>query len=132
MCIRDSLFSGQGRGHVQRIIHGSDGPAFQPFRRQRAGAHDAEVHILSLIHISTEPMATRILMMTCWQENGMKVKEHLYFMPDALKNVTSIFDGQQTRRARYEYAPFGSLLTAKEDMAQENKFRFSCEYARCV
>uniref|UniRef100_UPI003AAF95A9 RHS repeat domain-containing protein n=1 Tax=Akkermansia sp. TaxID=1872421 RepID=UPI003AAF95A9 len=77
----------------------------------------------------TEPTATRILMMTCWQENGMKVKEHLYFMHDALKNVTSIFDGQQTRRARYEYAPFGSLLTAKEDMAQENKFRFSCEYA---
>ena len=77
----------------------------------------------------TEPTATRILMMTCWQENGIKVKEHLYFMHDALKNVTSIFDGQQTRRARYEYAPFGSLLTAKEDMAQENKFRFSCEYA---
>ena len=85
--------------------------------------------IKSYLWDPTDPTATRILMMTCWQENGMKVKEHLYFMHDALKNVTSIFDGQQTRRARYEYAPFGSLLTAKEDMAQENKFRFSCEYA---
>ena len=46
-----------------------------------------------------------------------------------MKNVTSIFDGQQTRKARYEYAPFGSLLTAEGDMAQENTFRFSCEYA---
>ena len=85
--------------------------------------------IKSYLWDPTDPTATRILMMTCWQENGMKVKEHLYFMHDALKNVTSIFDGQQTRRARYEYAPFGSLLTVKEDMAQENKFRFSCEYA---
>ncbi|WP_455563182.1 RHS repeat domain-containing protein, partial [Akkermansia massiliensis] len=59
----------------------------------------------------------------------MKVKEHLYFMHDALKNVTSIFDGQQTRRARYEYAPFGGLLTAEGDMARENKFRFSCEFS---
>lgn len=50
-------------------------------------------------------------------------------MHDVMKNVTSIFDGQHTRRARYEYGPFGSLLTAEGDMAQENKFRFSCEYA---
>ena len=74
-------------------------------------------------------MATRILMMTCWQENGMKVKGHLYFMHDVMKNVTSIFDGQHTRRARYEYAPFGSLLTTEGYMAQENKFRFSCEFS---
>ena len=58
----------------------------------------------------------------------MKVKEHLYFMYDALKNVTSIFDGQQKQQARYEYAPFGALLTADGDMAQSNKFRFSCEF----
>ena len=91
--------------------------------------HPEPLLVKSYLWDPTDPTATRILMMTCWQENGMKVKEHLYFMHDALKNVTSIFDGQQTRRARYEYAPFGSLLTAKEDMAQENKFRFSCEYA---
>ena len=50
-------------------------------------------------------------------------------MHDVMKNVTSIFDGQHTRRARYEYAPFGSLLTTEGDMAQENKFRFSCEFS---
>ena len=32
-------------------------------------------------------------------------------MHDALKNVTSIFDGQQKQQARYEYAPFGSPIT---------------------
>lgn len=68
-------------------------------------------------------------MMTCWQENEMKVKEHLYFMHDALKNVTSIFDGQQTKRTRYEYDPFGSLLVTEGDAAHENKFRFSCEFS---
>ena len=75
----------------------------------------------------TEPTATRILMMTCWKENGMAAGEHLCFTHDALKNVTSIFDEQQVQRARYEYAPFGALITAQGDMAQENRFRFSCE-----
>ena len=90
--------------------------------------HPEPVLVKSYLWDPTESMATRILMMTCWQENGMKVKGHLYFMHDALKNVTSIFDGQQTRRARYEYAPFGSLLTTEGDMTRENKFRFSCEF----
>lgn len=76
-----------------------------------------------------EPTATRLLMMTCWQENEMKVKEHFYFMHDALKNVSSIFDGQQKQKARYEYTPFGGLLATEGDMAEENKFRFSCEFS---
>ena len=46
-----------------------------------------------------------------------------------LKNVTSIFDGQQKQQARYEYAPFGSPITEEGDMARENKFRFSCEFS---
>ena len=75
-----------------------------------------------------EAAATRILMMTCWKENGMADGEHLFFTHDALKNVTSIFDERQTRRARYEYAPFGALITAQGDMAQDNRFRFSCEF----
>ena len=91
--------------------------------------HPEPLLVKSYLWDPTEPTATRVLMMTCWKDNISQQEEHLYFMHDALKNVTSIFDGQQTRRARYEYAPFGSLLTAKEDMAQENKFRFSCEYA---
>ena len=76
----------------------------------------------------TEPMASRILMMTNWKDNGTGIKEHFCFMHDALKNVTSIFDCKQTRRARYEYAPLGVLITAQGDRAQENKFRFSCEF----
>ena len=43
-----------------------------------------------------EAAATRILMMTCWKENGMADGEHLFFTHDALKNVTSIFDERQT------------------------------------
>lgn len=44
------LFPGQGCRNVQRIIHGANDPAFQPFRLQRAGTHNAEVyiHILEL------------------------------------------------------------------------------------
>ncbi|WP_412256039.1 RHS repeat-associated core domain-containing protein [Akkermansia sp.] len=76
----------------------------------------------------TESTASRILMMTNWKDNGTGRKEHFCFMHDALKNVTSIFDEQQTRRARYEYAPFGAPITVQGDMAQENKFRFSCEF----
>ena len=91
--------------------------------------HPEPLLVKSYLWDPTDPTATRILMMTCWQENGMKVKEHLYFMHDVLKNVTSIFDGQQKQQARYEYAPFGSPITEEGDMAQENKFRFSCEYA---
>ncbi|WP_354833796.1 RHS repeat-associated core domain-containing protein [Akkermansia muciniphila] len=90
--------------------------------------HPEPVLVKSYLWDPTEPMATRILMMTCWQENEMKVKEHFYFMHDALKNVTCIFDGQQKQKTLYEYAPFGGLLTAKGDMAHENKFRFSCEF----
>ena len=74
-----------------------------------------------------EAATTRILMMTCWKENGMADGEHLFFTHDALKNVTPIFDEQQAQRARYEYAPFGALITAQGDMAQDNRFRFSCE-----
>ena len=70
----------------------------------------------------------RLLMMAKWKKNKTAVEEHLYFMHDAMKNVTSIFDSQQTKRAHYEYAPFGSLLTTEGDMARENKFRFSCEF----
>ena len=40
------------------------------------------VLVKSYLWDPTESMATRILMMTCWQENGMKGKGHLYFMHD--------------------------------------------------
>ncbi|MBT8784323.1 hypothetical protein HHJ08_12750, partial [Akkermansia muciniphila] len=39
----------------------------------------------------SEPQATRVLAMTRWEANGTQVKEHLYCMHDAMKNVTSLF-----------------------------------------
>ena len=76
----------------------------------------------------SEPEATRVLSMTRWEANGTQVKEHLYCMHDAMKNVTSLFGEARGRRALYEYRPYGGLLTSEGNMAQENKFRFSCEY----
>ncbi|PNC66566.1 hypothetical protein CXT99_08750 [Akkermansia muciniphila] len=74
------------------------------------------------------PVATRVLAMTRWEANGTQVKEHLYCMHDAMKNVTSLFGEARGRRALYEYRPYGGLVTSEGNMAQENKFRFSCEY----
>ena len=76
----------------------------------------------------SEPEATRVLAMTRWEANGTQVKEHLYCMHDAMKNVTSLFGEARGRRALYEYRPYGGLVTSEGNMAQENKFRFSCEY----
>ena len=90
--------------------------------------HPEPVLVKSYLWDPTELAVTRLLMMTCWKNKGMEVEKHLYFMHDALKNVTSIFSEDGERKARYEYAPFGSLLTAEGDMAEDNKYRFSCEY----
>ena len=76
----------------------------------------------------SEPEATRVLSMTRWEANGTQVKEHLYCMHDAMKNVTSLFGEARGRRALYEYRPYGGLVTSEGNMAQENKFRFSSEY----
>ena len=90
--------------------------------------HPRPVLVKSYLWDPTEPEATRILMMTFWKESATEMGEHFYFTHDGLKNVTSIFDEQQTQRARYEYAPFGELLAMEGDMAQNSKFRFSSEY----
>lgn len=89
---------------------------------------EAPVLVHSYIWDPTEPAATRILVMTRWNTTGMEVEEHLYCMHDALKNVTSLFGEGRGRRTLYEYRPFGGLISAEGDMAQENKFRFSSEY----
>ena len=70
----------------------------------------------------SEPEATRVLAMTRWEANGTQVKEHLYCMHDAMKNVTSLFGEARGRRALYEYRPYGGLVTSEGNMAQENKF----------
>lgn len=91
--------------------------------------HPEPVLVKSYVWDPTESTTTRLLMMTCWKENSTEVKDHFYFMHDVLKNVSSIFDEWQTRRARYEYAPFGELLTTEGDIVQDSRFRFSCEYS---
>ena len=90
--------------------------------------HPEPLLVKSYLWDPTEPMATRLLAVNYWKNSGKEIDKHFYFIYDAIKNVTSIFDGQQTRRALYEYASFGDLLATEGDMAQENKFRFSCEY----
>lgn len=90
--------------------------------------HPMPMLVKSYLWEPSETIATRILMMTLWKENGTEVKEHLYFMHDMMKNVTSIFGEQREKKARYEYSPFGSILSAEGNMAQFNKFRFSCEF----
>ena len=59
--------------------------------------------------------------------NISQQEEHLT-MHDALKNVTSIFDGQQTKSSLRVATSF-EVLTLR-DLARENKFRFSCEFSR--
>ena len=90
--------------------------------------HPQPVLVKDYVWDPTETIATRLLMMTCWKEKGIEVKENLYFMHDALKNVTCVFGEQHERKARYEYSPFGGMLTAEGDTFHTNKFRFSCEY----
>ena len=90
--------------------------------------HPEPVLVKSHLWDPTEPRATRLLMTTCWKNNGMEMDEHFYCMHDLLKNVTSIFGSQQERRALYDYASFGTPLTIQGDMAEANKIRFSSEY----
>ena len=89
---------------------------------------ETPVVVRSYLWDPSEPEATRVLAMTRWEANGTQVKEHLYCMHDAMKNVTSLFGEARGRRALYEYRPYGGLVTSEGNMAQENKFRFSCEY----
>ena len=89
---------------------------------------ETPVLVRSYLWDPSEPQATRVLAMTRWEANGTQVKEHLYCMHDAMKNVTSLFGEARGRRALYEYRPYGGLVTSEGNMAQENKFRFSCEY----
>ena len=89
---------------------------------------ETPVVVRSYLWAPSEPEATRVLAMTRWEANGTQVKEHLYCMHDAMKNVTSLFGEARGRRALYVYRPYGGLVTSEGNMAQENKFRFSCEY----
>jgi len=75
-----------------------------------------------------EPVATRILAMSVFDETGTYV-EDLYYTHDALKNTTALFGIKAGRRALYEYGPYGNVLKMEGNAAEINPFRFSSEYA---
>ena len=89
---------------------------------------ETPVLVRSYLWDPSEPQATRVLAMTRWEANGTQVKEHLYCMHDAMKNVTSLFGEARGRRTLYEYRSYGGMVTSEGNMAEENKFRLSCEY----
>ena len=74
-----------------------------------------------------EPVATRILAMSVFDETGTCV-EDLYFTHDALKNTMALFGILAGRRALYEYGPYGSTVKMEGNAAEVNPFRFSSEY----
>ena len=74
-----------------------------------------------------EPVATRVLAMSVFDETGTYV-EDLYYTHDALKNTTALFGIKAGRRALYEYGPYGNVLKMEGNAAEINPFRFSSEY----
>jgi RHS repeat-associated protein len=55
-----------------------------------------------------------------------------YYLYDANGNVSQVInpaDGYTAFRAKYEYDPYGKMISSSGVMAAENKFRFSTKYA---
>ena len=75
-----------------------------------------------------EPVATRILAMSLFDETGTWA-EDLYCTHDLLKNATALFGIRAGRRALYEYGPYGNILRMEGNAVEDNPFRFSSEYA---
>lgn len=75
-----------------------------------------------------ETTATRILAMTRFNESG-DYEEDLYYTHDLLKNTIALFDIKGCRQGMYEYGPYGDILKLEGKEAEENPFRFSCEYS---
>lgn len=75
----------------------------------------------------SEPAATRALLWEHRKTGG--TFESCFMVHDLAKNVTAVFDSAGGRKASYDYAPYGMLISAIGELAVENKFRFSSEYA---
>lgn len=75
----------------------------------------------------SEPVATRVLAMTCFDEAGNYV-EDLYYTHDALKNTTALFGILGGRRASYTYGAYGQTLSMDGNAYADNPFRYSSEY----
>ena len=74
----------------------------------------------------SEPVATRVLHMTVWN-NGTET-ESLYYTHDLQKNVTALFGQAAGRRAQYEHDPYGNPINTTGDAAGINPYRYSSEY----
>ena len=87
---------------------------------------DAPQVVKTYLWDPSEPVATRILHMTVWN-NGVEV-ESLYYTHDLQKNVTALFGQAAGRRAQYEHDPYGNPINTTGDAAGQNPYRYSSEY----
>ena len=67
---------------------------------------DAPQVVKTYLWDPSEPVATRILHLTVWN-NGTET-ESLYYTHDLQKNVTALFGPMASRRAQYEPDPYGN------------------------
>lgn len=74
-----------------------------------------------------EPMATRVLAM-CTYNADKSIVSTRYVAHDLLKNVSALFDSSGIRRAKFEYTPYGEMLTTEGEWASTMPFRYSNEY----
>lgn len=75
----------------------------------------------------SEPVATRALAM-CTHNADKSVATTRYVAHDLLKSVSALFDSSGNRQAKFEYAPYGEMLTAEGPWVASMPFRYSCEY----
>jgi RHS repeat-associated protein len=81
--------------------------------------------IHSVVWDPTEPVATRPLLLST--QSGW----HTYGF-DQVKNVTELFDASGAVSAAYDYAPFGSVISANGVIADMNPIMFSSEVEDAV
>lgn len=74
-----------------------------------------------------EPEATRVLAM-CTHNADKSVSSTRYVAHDLLKNVSALFDSSGTQQAKFEYTPYGEILTVEGAWASTMPFRYSSEY----
>lgn len=124
----------QGRRYMKKITR--EGMVTSHVRYLYRGyLQIAELDMLGATHVITEqyvwdpskPAATRVLLWEHRKTDG--TFESYYLVHDLAKNVTAVFDSAGSRKASYDYTPYGMLISATGDVAVENKFRFSSEYA---
>nr|WP_246789133.1 RHS repeat-associated core domain-containing protein [Akkermansia glycaniphila] len=87
---------------------------------------DAPQVVKTYLWDPSEPVATRVLHMTVWN-NGTEV-ESLYYTHDLQKNVTALFGQAAGRRAQYEHDLYGNPINTTGDAAGINPYRYSSEY----